>query len=213
MGIGESKGEGMTETFQELGRVKLVQVQPDGLIIESPSGYTYDASRLVEVERLTITSSGIEATTPGGERVLDIHHLDHPGKKYGKDDLVSIGFTAHYQAMRSRFGEHMVDGIAGENIIIEYEGEVWLEDLGEHLAIEEGASGRMARFEVVKYASPCEEFSHFAASSQDKKLPTAELKSTLQFLGNGRRGFLLLFSPGQEPVSVRAGDRVFAIRP
>ncbi len=46
----------MSENFRELGRVKLVQVQPDGLIIETPSGYFYDASRLVMVDRLYITS-------------------------------------------------------------------------------------------------------------------------------------------------------------
>ena len=106
----------MAETLRELGHVKLVQVQPSGLIIETPSGYFYDASRLLEVDRLHITSLGVEATTREGEHVLDIHHISHPDKAYDNDDLVCIGFTSHYEAMRARFGEHMVDGIAGENI-------------------------------------------------------------------------------------------------
>jgi len=38
----------MSENIRELGRVNLVQVQPNGLIIKSPSGYFYDASRLVK---------------------------------------------------------------------------------------------------------------------------------------------------------------------
>ena len=55
----------MAENIRELGKVKLVQVQPSGLIIEASSGYFYDVSRRVEVEKLIITSLGIEATTAG----------------------------------------------------------------------------------------------------------------------------------------------------
>jgi hypothetical protein len=201
----------MSENFRQLGRVKLVQVQPNGLIIETSSGYFYDASRLVNVDSLTITSKGIEALTPEGEHVLDIHHIDHPDKAYDNDDLVCIGFTSHYQAMRAQFGEHMVDGIAGENITIEYDQEVWLDDLGQQIAIENADTGHMARLDVLSFAAPCAEFSHFASRSQNKKLPAAELKDTLQFLGKGRRGFLLVFSENQEPATVQPGDRVFVV--
>jgi hypothetical protein len=201
----------MVKILRELGSVKLTQLQPSGMIIETPAGYFYDASRRVEVNRLKITPLGIEAITTEGEHVLDIHHINHPNKAYDNDDLVCIGFTSHYQEMRARFGEHMVDGIAGENIIIEYEQEVWLEDLGQQIAIENADTGRMARLDVVSFAAPCEEFSHFAARSQHKRLPAAKLKDTLQFLGNGRRGFLLVFSDNQEPATVRSGDRVFVV--
>jgi len=70
----------MNKIIRELGQVKLVQLQPNGIIIETPSGYFYDASRRVEVESLLITPHGIEADNPAGEHVLDIHHLDHPKK-------------------------------------------------------------------------------------------------------------------------------------
>ncbi|MBL7161681.1 MAG: MOSC domain-containing protein [Anaerolineales bacterium] len=202
----------MVENTRELGSVKLVQVQPSGLIIETPSGYFYDVSRRVEVKRLMITSLGIEATTPNGKHVLDIHHINHPDKAYDDDDLVSIGFTSHYEAMRERFGEHMVDGSAGENIIIEYADEVWVDDLGEQIAIESVETGQRALLDFVSFAPPCEEFSHFVAQSQHERLPAAELKSTLQFLNNGRRGFLLLLSEGQESATVQAGDKVFVVR-
>ena len=201
----------MIEHIRELGRVKLVQVQPNGIIIETPSGDFYDASRRVEVESLHITSRGIEAITPTGEHVLDIHHIDHPNKAYGNDDLVCIGFTSHYEAMRARFGEHMVDGIAGENIIIEYEDDIWPEDLGQRIAIENTDTGRRGLLDVVSFAPPCEEFSHFVANSQHERLPAEKLKSILQFLGNGRRGFLLVLSDNQESATVRPGDRVFVV--
>ena len=195
-----------------LGTVKLVQLQPSGLIIETPSGYFYDASRRVEVDRLLITVKGIEATTLEGKHLLDIHHLDHPDKAYDDDDLVSIGFTSHYEAMRARFGEHMVDGIAGENIIIEFDKEVWTEDIGQQIIIENSKTGDRTLLDLICFAAPCDEFSHFAAQSQRERLPSAELKATLQFLNNGRRGFLLVLHDGQKAAIIQPGDKVFGVR-
>ena len=83
----------MSENFRQLGRVKLVQVQPNGLIIETPSGYFYDASRLVNVDSLTITSKGIEALTPEGEHVLDIHHRNRDGVPFGNIMGAGYGHT------------------------------------------------------------------------------------------------------------------------
>ncbi len=202
----------MTEKIRELGKVKLIQLQPNGLIIETESGYFYDASRRVEVDQLIINSKGIETINSDGERVLDIHHLDHPDKAYDDDDLICIGFTSHYDAMRSKFGNHMVDGIAGENIIIEIDREVWSDDLGDQVAIENKKTGQLMLMDFVSYAKPCDEFSHFTALSQDKRLEPAKLKETLKFLNMGRRGFLLVLKEGQEPATVEVGDLVFAVR-
>jgi len=198
-----------------LGVVSLVQIQPSGLIIETPgktsNGYFYDPSRRVEVETLEITPLGIEATLPGGEHVLDIHHIDHPDKAYDPDDLVSIGFTAHYEAMRNEFGEHMVDGVAGENIIIDFPEEVWRADLGDRLGIENQETGEIARLEMVEPAAPCVEFSHFCAQRQYQEIATPRLREILRYLGKGRRGFLLLLDRAHGVVTVRPGDRVFRL--
>jgi hypothetical protein len=202
----------MIEKLHDLGKIKLVQLQPSGLIIETPSGYFYDASRRVEVNQLWITAKGIEATTPGGKQLFDIHHLDHPDKAYDDDDLICIGFTSHYDAMRAYFGDHMVDGIAGENIIIEYDQEVWEADLGKQIAIENAETGQMTIMDLVSFAAPCDEFSHFAALSQHERLPAPELKATLQFLNKGRRGFLLVMQEGQAAATVRPGDQVFSVK-
>lgn len=200
----------MNSKYHNLGHVKLVQIQPGGLIIKTPSGYFYDASRRLEVEELIISERGIEATAPTGKHVLDIHHLDHPDKAYDSDDLISIGFTSHYQAMRDKFGEHMVDGVAGENIIVENKQEIWLEDLGSQIIIENSKTGQQTILDQIQIANPCEEFSHFAACSQDKRLAADKLKSTLKFLSGGRRGFLMLLSTGQEPITVQPGDLVYS---
>lgn len=204
----------MAEKYRALGKVKLVQLQPTGLIIKSDktdSGYFYDASRRVEVDEIIVNTKGIEAILPDGKQVLDIHHLDHPDKEYDDDDLICIGFTSHYDAMREKFGDHMVDGIAGENIIIEFDKEVWEDNLSKTMIIENHKTGHKMLMDFQCFAAPCSEFSHFATNSQDKKLPVAELKETLKFLNKGRRGFLLVLCKGQEPAIVSAGDLVYVV--
>lgn len=200
------------EVVRRLGTVSLVQLQPRGLIIDvpgpSPIRSFYDASRRVEVDRLEVTPRGIEATLPTGERVRDIHHLDHPDKAYGDDDLVCVGFSAHYAAMRAALGDHMVDGVAAENILIDYSEEVWPEDLGRVLAIENQDTGEVATLEMVSFAAPCVEFSRFCAQSQHDEIPAHRLGEILRLLGNGRRGFLLVPDPALDLVTVRPGDKV-----
>jgi hypothetical protein len=105
----------------------------------------------------------------------------------------------------------MVDGIAGENIIIEVEEEVWLEDLGKQIGFENADTGEISLLDVLQFAKPCAEFSQFSLGMQREEVPAEKMKSTLQFLGKGRRGFLLIISEGQEPFTVQAGDKVFAI--
>ena len=197
---------------RQLGEVSLVQLQPQGLIIETPgetpTGSFYDASRRVAVDRLRITPSGIEATLPNGESVLDIHHLDHPAKAYDDDDLVSLGFTSHYNAMRAEFGQHMVDGIAGENIIIDSPSEIWPEDLTGTVAIENQDTGQLATLNLVSFAAPCVEFSQFCVQDQHDEIPTDRLREILRFLGRGRRGYLFVLDAKIDEVTVRAGDKV-----
>ncbi len=199
--------------LSSLGVVSLVQVQPDGLIVggssTGPAGSIYDPSRRVVVDQLHISPRGVEATLPDGEHVLDIHHLDHPGKEYDDDDLVCGGFSAHYDAMRTEFGQHMTDGIAGENIVVEWAEEVWPEDLGETLLIENQETGEVTVLEFVTFTSPCVEFSRFCARQTPDEESARRLGEILRFLKRGRRGFLFVLDQGHEMVTVRAGDRVF----
>ncbi len=106
----------MYKKVRQLGHVRLVQLQPNGLIIDTPdktpTGYFYDGTRLVQVDQLEITPLGIEGIFPGGEQVLDIDHINHPEKAYDDDDLVHIGFISNYDTRCTHFGEHMVNGIA-----------------------------------------------------------------------------------------------------
>jgi len=201
----------MAESKRNLGQVIITQVQPSGLIYEVPSGEIYDPSRRVEVPRLSISSQGVEGETALGERLLDIHHADHPKTHNNGKNAISIGFTSHYNMMRTKFGDHMQTGTAGENIIIEYDQEVWLPDLGRRIEFHNPTSGNIVSLEVIKFAAPCNPFSHFAADSQDKRLGAEDLKDTLQFLGNGRRGFLLSLDASKTSGQIQPGDLVYAI--
>ena len=202
-----------TQATRSIGQVRLVQLQPNGLIIDAPEPGPvrsfYDAGRRVEVSSLQISPRGIDATLPTGERVLDIHHLDHPDKAYDDDDLVCVGFSTHYDAMRRQFGEHMVDGIAGENILIDYPEEIWPADLGDKVAIENQDTGEMAMLEMVSFAEPCVEFSRFCAQRPFEEMSGRRLGEILRFLGNGRRGFLLVLNDAFDVVTVRPGDKVY----
>ncbi len=201
----------MSENARKLGFVTITQVQPSGLKFKVQGGRIYDPSQRLTVPKLYLNSLGVEGETEGGERLLDIHHADHPDTHNNGTNAISIGFSSHYKIMRERFGEHMVDGTGGENIIIESKEEIWLSDLGNKVEFHNPDTGDIVSLDVVKIAAPCDPFSHFAADSQDQRLPADELKEILQFLGKGRRGFLLALSADQKTGFIQSGDMVYAI--
>jgi MOSC domain-containing protein YiiM len=196
----------MNSKARKLGVVEIVQVQPSGLKHEVEGIRIYDPARRVEVSRLHVQRHGVEGENSRGERLVDIHHLDHPDSHHREGNAVSIGFTAHYREMRGRFGEHMQDGTAGENIIIACDDEIWLPDLGRVVEFHNPDSGDMIVLEVTRIAAPCDPFSHFAADNPEGRLAAEVLKETLQYLGDGRRGFLLKLEEGQHAGVIQPGD-------
>ena len=196
--------------MREIGRVKLVQIQRSTLKAgEKPYRY-YDPAPLLAVAGLLLAPAGVIGITADRERVMDIHHAEHPRSKNQRGlNGISIGFTSHYRAMRERFGSHLIDGCAGENILIESDQTFARSDLGQRLAIEV-ADGALAVLANLLVAAPCVEFSQFAAS-QGERLPADALKATLQFLDGGMRGFYAGLTSGSHEPIVRAGDRVFSL--
>jgi hypothetical protein len=196
--------------MREIGRVKLVQVQRSSLKAGQRPHRYYDPAPLLEVDSLLLSPGGAIGIAAGGERTIDIHHAEHPqSKNHERLNDVSIGFTSHYRAMRERFGPHLTDGCAGENILVESEQAFTLNDLGEHLAIE-ATDGRLAVLARIMVAAPCVEFSQFAAGPGER-LPAEVIKSTLQFLDRGMRGFYAGLMADTNEATVRAGDRVFSL--
>lgn len=195
--------------MHEIGRIKLLQVQQSGLKVKQQPYSYYDPTPLLSVKNLLLHPNGVTGVTPGGRQVIDIHHVEHPASRNNKGiNGVSVGFTSHYEAMRGKFGDHVADGCAGENILVEAENILKLSDLGQRLAIQTQRTGEFIYLTRLKVAAPCVEFSLFVAS-HGMALPSDQLKETLQFLDGGTRGFYAtIVDQGNEMVA-QVGDRVF----
>jgi hypothetical protein len=201
--------------LQEIGKIKQVQVQRSSLKAGQKPDRYYDPTPLLVVERLRLSPGGVVGITAGSDEIIDVHHADHPQSKNREDNGVSIGFSSHYESMRNQYGDHLWDGCAGENILIEVETDqiFTLPDLGNSVAILSQATGKFIYLTDLQVAAPCVEFSRFAANF-GMPLPPAQQKAALQFLHDGRRGFYTTFvsDKDQGQAIVQAGDRVFVIK-
>jgi hypothetical protein len=193
--------------MREIGLIKQIQIQRSSLKQGQRPYRYYDPAPLLAVERLRLNAGGALGLI-GGELLVDVHHADHPDSKnrHGVNGL-SIGFTSHYRAMRERFGGHLTEGCAGENMLIETDAAWTLDALGAELLIE-CRDGRRVALDGLMVAAPCVEFSRFANLSADP-LSSDQLRETLQFLDGGVRGFYLRLAAAQADAEIRAGDRVF----
>lgn len=194
--------------MREIGVIKHVQVQRSSLKQgQRPQRY-YDPAPLLLVDRLRLDAGGVSAIGADGAPIIDVHHASHPETKQRLGiNGISIGFTSHYRAMRDRYGAHLPDGCAGESILVESD-RIWsIDDLGAALVIQ-SAAGQLVRLDGLVVAAPCVEFSRFAHLS-DEPLTSDQLRTTLQFLDGGMRGFYARLADEQPSADIRAGDRVF----
>ena len=188
-----------------LGKVVRLQVQAEPLKSGEKPNKVYATAAIVEVERLLLTPTGAVGFDAAGAQILDVHNTAHPATRYTEGNTVSFGLTSHYARMRERFGPHMVDGCAGENILVETDAPLYLSELGERLGLR-GANGEVLALANACVALPCVEFSKFAIQNQEAT--PAELKPVLQFLDEGTRGFYV--TAAQEG-TVRVGDELVAL--
>ncbi len=197
--------------MREIGTIKRLQVQPSALKVGQKPHRYYDPSPLLTVDHLLVSAKGAIGVMADGSQVIDVHHVNHPlSRNVDGVNGLSIGFTSHYKAMRSKFGQHIVDGCAGENILLEVSREYTLDGLRNGLAIQSADTGHLVYLTDLMIAAPCVEFSRFAAN-YGVPLSNAELKATMQFLDNGMRGFYATVSNTDDQVAVRVGDRVFVV--
>lgn len=194
--------------MRQIGQIKQVQVQRASLKRGMKPHRYYDPAAIQVVEYVLLAPEGVVGVTEEGERILDIHNSTHPeSKNVDGVNGISLGFTSHYRAMRAKFGSHLWDGIAGENILVETEEEVVLETLGERVAVRDQESGALFYLEQLEVAAPCVEFSQFALNEQGP-VPAEMLSDALIFLNDGQRGFYATFT-GEKPFALRAGDGIF----
>jgi hypothetical protein len=192
--------------MRPLGPLVRLQVQRSSLKTGERPLRTYDPAPLLAVDRLALSPDGVLGSAPDGGWIVDVHHRGHPATK-NSDGLhgVSVGFTAHYGAMRDRFGARLTVGCAGENLIAETAAPLHFDDVARGFAILAPDGTERVRLKVLEVAHPCRPFTGWALGGT---VEAAVLKEHLQFLEGGMRGF---YCVGEGAGIVELGDVLVAL--
>lgn len=167
-----------------IGTVVRLQVQTAPLKPRPAGSGRYDPSPLREVQSLLIGPEG--CVGDGG--LLDVHNSRHAQSRNVRGvNGLSLVPTAHYEEMRQRYGEHLADGAAGENVLLDTgSGRLAAEDLRGDLQLET-TTGTVSLLDVMA-APPCLEFSRFCAG-RDVGDNGDDVMAALDHLDHGTRGF------------------------
>ncbi|HLZ44049.1 MAG TPA: hypothetical protein VKQ05_00045 [Gemmatimonadales bacterium] len=189
--------------MRTIGKITRLQIQRGSLKRGDKPTRVYDPTPLLSVPALNVTPDGALGGTADGSWIVDVHHRGHPQTK-NEDGLhgISLGFTSHYEAMKEHFGDKIVVGCAGENIIATTDRRFSYEDLERGIAILSPEGRERVRLRVLQVAHPCRPFTGWALG---KIVEPEELKEHLQFLDNGMRGF---YCVGEATGLVSIGDHV-----
>jgi hypothetical protein len=171
-----------------LGTVVRLQVQRSRLKVGERGARRYDPAPLLEVEALDVGPRGVHGVAAGGHRVVDVHHADHPDTRNVKlTNGLSLLPQPHYPLMRQRFGPHMEDGVAGENVLLATAGPLTEPDLAGPLVLETADGGGL-ELTGVMVAAPCVEFTRFALGRGDLAVDD-DILDAMPALEDGVRGF------------------------
>jgi hypothetical protein len=163
-----------------IGTVIRLQVQRSRLKPGRGTTRVYDPAPLAEVRELDIGPRGVIA-----DGVLDVHHADHPESRNVKLlNGLSVMTVSRYRALRQKYGEHLVDGIAGESLLLDTD---HLDDLSGPVLLE--TDGGQIAFESTP-AQPCVEFSRFLLGRGLGDVGP-EVMDTMAALADGARGYYL----------------------
>lgn len=187
----------MTE-WTRIGEISLLQIQTG----EMTGQGSYDTSMLVPVDTLRLTPDGVFGLFDD-EWIADRHHRDHRAAKHWRaEDVLSFGFTSHYDLMWELFRVTSL-GMAGENVIVVADQMINPEDVAGGIRIETDA-GQIDLGEP-HVLEPCVEFTRFMTSHPEAS--AQEVKHDREKLRNGVRGYAVGV-PGPDPVEVGLGDFV-----
>jgi len=148
----------------------------------------YEPAVLVPVNSLLAEPRGVRGVTADGEVVLDVHHRDHPKSRdrKGKAGILFMG-TGDYAALRARYGDHVVDGIAGETVLLEAPD--GLAGGGLPATVTVLTVDGPLELHGVRTAAPCVEFSRFCLRREVSAVVDDAVKTTMIDLDNGARGY------------------------
>jgi len=170
-----------------LATVARLQVQRSRLKPGPPGARVYDPAPLLEVTALDVGPRGVVGVTSAGP-VLDVHHADHPDTRNVRlVNGLSLLLRAHYERLRQAYGPHLVDGVAGESLLLDAVRPWTAEDLLGTLELET-EHGWLELTDVVP-APPCVEFSRFCLDDLEATAGGEPVQTALEDLDHGARGY------------------------
>jgi len=192
-----------------VGRIVRLQVQESSLKAGERPRQWYDPAPIRAVPSLVLDENGVVGWTETDAAILDVHNATHPATKNdAKRNGISVGFTSHYGAMRARFGDHLADGIAGENILVATERLYAAYDVAAGIQIET-TDGALIRLDEVIIAKPCVEFSRYALRYSLDAPSDRAVTDALNFLHEGTRGFYAAYHGA--PTTIAVGASIYLL--
>lgn len=186
-----------------------MQVQRSPLKPGTAPRRRYDPAPLQQVTALEVTQDGAVGIAADGERILDVHHRRHHRTRDPKGrGGISVMGTGDYRVLRERYGPHLVDGIAGESVLVE--ADPGLAGLALPDSAELQSSGETLSLQEFRVANPCVEFTRFCLGLAPDSPVDDELRQALADLGGGARGYR---ARAAGPGTVRLGDRLLVREP
>jgi hypothetical protein len=170
-----------------IGTVVRLQVQRSRLKPGPATTRVYDPAPLLEVPGLDVGPRGVVGVTASGP-VVDVHHADHADSRNRRlANGVSLLPRAHYAALRERFGAHLVDGIAGESVLLDTPTAWDATGPSGTLLLETAGGGHLELADVVPIP-PCVEFSRWCLRRPVGPVDD-EVRAAMARLGDGARGY------------------------
>jgi hypothetical protein len=190
-----------------IGSIVRLQVQTVSLKVGTAPQRRYDPAGIRSVPTLELNDGGVQGWTADNQPLTDVHHRDHlASKNRGGENGISLGFTSHYQEMREHFDHHLIDGIAGENILVATDRHIDEIDLAGEVIIAT-ADGRQIHLVNAFPTAPCVEFSRYSLRFPDDTRPDETVTAAVRFLHDGMRGYYCAYHGSPERISI--GDVLF----
>lgn len=185
-------------------RIVRLQVQRGPVKVGKAPLREYRPAAIVPVDRTVAGPRGVRGVTADGVEVLDVHHQDHPQSRdpKGRAGILFMG-TGDYVALRERYGDHVVDGIAGETILLDAPSGLAPLNLPE--AVRVSTADGPLELRDVRAADPCVEFSRFCLRQQPSPTVDDAVRQALVDLDFGARGYR---SVAVGTGTIRVGDVV-----